>query len=92
MFRRVRLENYSRPNQIENLTTLTAGLESMIIEETLRVSNNKECEVDIINLSDYKIWQMTTFLGICLFLVGIYIVMTTHAKTVGVTRKIRSTN
>lgn len=92
MFRRVRLENYSRPNQIENLTTLTAGLESMIIEETLRVSNNKECEVDIINLSEYKIWQMTMFLGICLFLVGIYIVMTTHAKTVGVTRKNRRTN
>lgn len=45
-------KNYSRPNQIENLTTLTAGLESMIIDETLRVSNNKECDVDIINLSD----------------------------------------
>jgi hypothetical protein len=46
-------KSYSRPNQIENLTALTAELESTILDSTLRVTNNYEgCEVDIINLSD----------------------------------------
>ena len=46
-------KNYTQPNQIENLTALTAAFESMILDETLRVDNNKEhCKVDIVNLSD----------------------------------------
>lgn len=46
-------KSYTRPNQIENLTALTAGLETTILSETLRVSDdNKNSKIDIINLSD----------------------------------------
>ena len=46
-------KNYTHPNQIENLTTLTATLESMILEQTLRTTDNKEdTGIDIVNLSD----------------------------------------
>ena len=46
-------KNYSRSNQIENLTALTASLEASILDNTLRFSDNKEeHKVEIVNLSD----------------------------------------
>ena len=46
-------KNHTRPNQIENLTNLTASLESEILQDTLRTTDNKENnDIAIINLSD----------------------------------------
>lgn len=46
-------KNYDRPNQIENLTVLTANLESTILDGVLRITDDVDnCKVDIINLSD----------------------------------------
>lgn len=46
-------KNYTRPNQIENLTALTAGLETTILSEILKLTDNsKNNKIDIVNLSD----------------------------------------
>lgn len=46
-------KNYTRPNQIENLTALTAKLEFNIYASSLRDTESiKNCKVNIINLSD----------------------------------------
>lgn len=46
-------KKYSKPNQIENLTFITAMLESTIWDDILRCSDNQEqAKIDIVNLSD----------------------------------------
>lgn len=43
-------KNYTRPNQIENLTALTAGLETTILSEFLKLTDNsKNNKIDIVN-------------------------------------------
>lgn len=46
-------KNYSKPNQIQNLTTITAVIESIIWEDFLRCSKSQEqSKIEIVNLSD----------------------------------------